>query len=607
VQEVSKNKLGNEEIIKLYKDFVDMFGKTPTQHELNNEYKNKRCPISVSVINKRFGGLTSLNTLCGIELNYKIYSDEEIIEMVKNYYSLFGMPRKKDLCSYYNISEKALIKRFDGFRNLLVKAGIEIPKESLGRYAKYRNITDEDALELLKNYCDENGRPTQKDFISGNGLPSFRVYVNRFGTMKNVLNIIGYEIDDTSKKYFSEFKNMSDEELLQILKDYNLNIGFPTQRVFIGSNNLPSYTIYAYKFGSFRNAIILADISIPNNRERWFDREQLSDEEMLKLLEYHTDKKLLSSDYLLTGSEINDIQSIPHISTYNTRFGTLANAYEKIGIDNDEFNSESLEKDMVLKYKQIYTDIERTPHSRDIEEYSRNKTGFYSMSTYEYHFGSIYDLQIYCDFMPTIIGKHKTRTELLDDLKDLYESLGRVPTQRDVTDCEWMASSQRYYKEFNSFTEALKVAGFKDDIQKNKCILTPQGNYCRSSYEYDFCVMLEDSDLEFWQEDYYYNYIDNYNRRHRFDFTVKYNNNIYPIEIFGIMEYEWYREKTNNKINLCKDNGIKLIDLYKEDFKKMDKDKLYKMLMIKIKDIEQKELIPYIIRDGSEDVEEAFI
>jgi len=588
---MSRVKLSNEEIIEIYKEFVEKFGKTPTQHEIAEEYKNKRCPISVSVINKRFGGLTNFNILCGIQLNYKQYTDEELIDIIIDCNNKHGFPDSKIIKDKYNLNRDIYAKRFGSFKNALIKANIGIPKEKLNKLDAYRDISNEDALKLFKDYCDKHGRPSQKDLTPENNLPSINFYRNRFGTMENILAQIGFEIDEQTKKlYFSEFKNISDEDLLQILKDYNSNVGFPTQRTFISSNNLPSYTLYSYRFGSFRNAIILANILIPKNRERWFDREKLTDEEMLRLLEYYNNKKLLNDNYLLTGSEIDEIKGMPHSGTYVSRFGGLINAYNKIGINRDDFNNEVIEKDMILKYKEIHNDLGRTPHSRDIEEYSRNNNGFYSMSTYENHFGSIYELQVYCDFSPTIIGKHKSREELLDDLRELYERLGRIPTQRDVRDCEWMASSQRYYNEFNGFVEALKVAGFKDDKQRNKCILTPQGNYCRSSYEYDFCTMLEENSniLEFWQEDYYYNYIKDYTRRHRFDFTVKYNNKIYPIEIFGIMEFEWYREKTKMKIDLCKDNNINLIDLYKEDFKKMDKNKLYEMLMKRIKEIDNK-------------------
>jgi len=587
---MGKVKLSNEEIIEIYKSFVEKFGKTPTQKEMNEAYKNKECLVSVHLIHERFGGLIKLNKICGITLVYKTYTDDEIINMVKEYCTNFGYPKKSDICKTYNISEKA-IWRFKGFDNLLKLANIEIPKNKQGRFKPYKNISDKEALRLLKEYCDKFGIPKVLDYTIQNNLPSLNMFMKKFNSLENALNLIGYEISEEYKKqYHSIYKKVTDDELIDILRQYHNNIGFPVEREFTSKNNLPAYTLYFQRFGSFKNAILISGIDIPKEREMFFDRETLSDEEMLKLMEHYTDIKLNNDIYLLTNEDIDNIKNMPHSGTYNRRFGGIVSAYEKLGIDYYDFNNKALEKDMIIKYKELYNILGRTPNSRDINKYSQTIDGFYSMGAYEEHFGGVYKLQIYCDMLPTIIGRQKSKEELIEDLQELYERLGRVPTQRDVDDCEWIASSGKYFDEFGNFTNALKIAGFKDEKQSNNCLLTPQGNYCRSSYEYDFCTMLEDNSnmLEFWQEDYYYNYIKDYTRRHRFDFTVKYNNKIYPIEIFGMMEHEWYREKTKLKIDLCKNNNINLIDLYKEDFKKKDRCQLYEMLMERIKEIDNK-------------------
>jgi hypothetical protein len=207
------------------------------------------------------------------------------------------------------------------------------------------------------------------------------------------------------------------------------------------------------------------------------------------------------------------------------------------------------------------------------------------MGAYEEHFGGIYDLQTYCELIPTVVGKHKSKKEMIEDLQELYERLERIPTQRDINMCNWMSSSSKYISEFGSYINALLKAGINGDFQNKKCAITPSGNYCRSSYEYDFCLMLEKNNFRFTQEDYYYNYINNFDRKFRFDFKLDYNENLYFVEIFGIMEYEWYRNKANYKKQLCKENNLNLIDLYKEDFLKNDIDDLYKLIIYKINNI----------------------
>ena len=51
-------------------------------------------------------------------------------------------------------------------------------------------------------------------------------------------------------------------------------------------------------------------IDIPKEREMFFDRETLSDEEMLKLMEHYTDIKLNNDIYLLTNEDIEHYQKI---------------------------------------------------------------------------------------------------------------------------------------------------------------------------------------------------------------------------------------------------------------------------------------------------------
>lgn len=571
-----------EEIIKKYKDFANRLGRTPTQAEIINESKNNKNFPSYSAILRRFGSKISLDEICGFNINYKQYSSEELLDMIKDYNKNIGFPNLSELQKYYDIDRNIFYKRFGTYKNALIQSGIEIPKDKRTSYSNFKGISNEELLELYYKYYLQHGIPKNKDLKFNENMPSLALYRDRFGSIKNVLKLLNIEIPEQEKKNFSDFKKISDKDLLQILVDYNKNIGFPTQRKFKSKNNLPSSTLYFYRFGSFRNAILLAEIEIPEERKRWFDRESLSDEEMLKLLEYYTIKKLEYSKYLLTNDEIDNNNNMPHSSTYNTRFNGIIQAYNKIGIDYKDFNNIAIEEDMIKKYKELYLILGRTPHSRDIEYHSRNYDGFYAMSTYENHFGSVYQLQTYCEFIPTVIGKHKSNEELIEDLQELYERLGRIPTQKDVNMCEWMASSACYNREFGGFIEALKTAKITNDSQNKKCSITPQGNYCRSSYEFDFCIMLENKGLNFRQEESYSKYIKDFERKFRFDFIVNFNNIAYFIEIFGMMEHKWYRDKANYKIQLCKNNNLNIIDLYKEDFKKSDMETLYSLLINKI-------------------------
>ena len=68
-------------------------------------------------------------------------------------------------------------------------------------------------------------------------------------------------------------------------------------------------------------------------------------------------------------------------------------------------------------------------------------------------------------------------------------------------------------------------------------------------------------------------------KKYKFDFTVKINNKKYFIEIFGITGNKKYNNKTSEKIKLCKDNNLPLIEMYPEDFRDKNIKDLYDYLM----------------------------
>ena len=122
-------------------------------------------------------------------------------------------------------------------------------------------------------------------------------------------------------------RKMTDEELLQILRDYNDNVGFPTQRKFLARNGLPSSVTYFNRFGSFSKAIELAGIEIPEGRKKDFGRVELPDEVLLSDLKKFTEEILEVQLFLPTSEQILKCSYIQSNSMYFRRFGTLDNAF----------------------------------------------------------------------------------------------------------------------------------------------------------------------------------------------------------------------------------------------------------------------------------------
>lgn len=377
----------------------------------------------------------------------------------------------------------------------------------------------------------------------------------------------------------------SEQELLDILVKYNNEVGFPTQRKFIRSNGLPSYTTYFNKFGSFKNAILLSGIEIPHNKKRYFNREEYDEEYLIEVFKEQVDISIKEKGELINDTDFDTNVHLPSAGVYYKHFKTLDNLYHLIGIDRNKFNNDKLESDMRNKYIELRNILGRTPHSRDFDRYSKNNVYWYSCRAYLNHFGSIQNLQKQMGDNVIFLGRDITKQAMLDGLLKLCNELECRPTRQDVDKCEYLPNSSHYRKHFGSYANALYLLGFK---QNNKVIITPNGNKALSGYEYRFLLMLEKYNINFTKEEYYNEYIKDFDKKYRFDFTLNINKEKYFVEIFGIERNDNYSKKINDKIKICSDNNLKLIDIYSYDMSNKCTDDLYLYIMKRIEEIQQR-------------------
>lgn len=441
-------------------------------------------------------------------------------------------------------------------------------------------------IEDLKIYVENYGVPKVKDFKSKNSLRSFGYYNKLFETsgLKEILKLIDVDINVK--------RNISDEELLHELREYNRKIGFPTTRVFKNENGLHNSETYRIRFGSFKEAIIRAGIDIPNDKKNYFDRDFFTDEEIKKKVKEIADEYITKTNRLPTCKEVYMQKNAPDKSIINRRFGGLYNLYNILGYNVSYFKNlieDSFKENLLSEYNRLAEKLNRTPTSRDLDEYSILNECC-SASTYIRHFGNIYDVQILAGCVPVNIGLKKNKKDLIEDLHKLHNELGRLPCQRDIHDNKRIASVKRYTNSFGTFSNALKEAGFKD-VSNKRVIMSHGCNLCLSSYEYDFVCMLEYYNFCFKKEEKYKCYIKDLKREYQFDFTIFYDNDVYFIEIFGMMDRKNYKKIANTKINICKNNNINLIDLYPSDFKGKSMNDLYDRLIFEISNIKCKKVI----------------
>lgn len=379
----------------------------------------------------------------------------------------------------------------------------------------------------------------------------------------------------------------TNEELLRILKEYVDQNGLPRSKDFQAKYGLPTNELFRERFGSWYNALNLAGVDIPKDKEKYFQNDRLSDEKILSDLRNVTEKHLKTNLYLLKTCDFIKYPDIQCYSVYVRRFGGLKESYAKIGYDYDAFNKVRMEDDMIIKMQELALVLGHTPTNDDLNNNSSRKNPYYYCAkAYIDHFGSIYNAQIISGLEPVqaAITRNMSEDDFIKLLIEFYERTGRYPSQNDVNAVgSNMPSYTAYSNKFGSWEVAIRKAFGKDIKRISQKWTTPKGNICRSMLEYSFACMLEKYNIDYLIDEIYYkDYINSCNRDYRFDFLIKHYGIPIFIEIFGFENFDKYNEVKAEKIKLCEDNGLLLIDLYQKDIYKKTQSYLYEKFIKKL-------------------------
>lgn len=503
----------------------------------------------------------------------------EIIDSIQSFNRKNGRPPKSKemLKSKGYVSCGSIIKTFGSFNEGLRQSGFNTYKKNINT----RSLSDEELLQKLRNSVINNNNeiPLAKNI---EGLSS-GIWYKRFGSYKNAIIKAGFNLMDFNIRHDS----LSKEELIGYLIKFNKEIGYPTLRAMEKHKEYPCSNAYYNKFGSLKDALKIAGI-YDEKRDCYFGRDKVEFEDvkigLKKLIDDNIEK-----NRIITNDDIDSCDYLPHSSTVTCRLKiNMDDAYSLCGYNRIELYNQFMEKDMIEKYLKLKDIIGKTPNSREIDRYSKKGFG-YGSKTYCEHFGTIYNLQemLGLEMDKNMTSRRKSRQDLKNDLIKLYEQLKRIPTVHDVVANDWCSSLTKYSNEFGTFQEALISVGLKP---KYRVFYTNKKKLrVRSYFEWVFANMLEEYNIEYESETFYKDIIDNFKTNHRFDFKIEFNSTIYLVEVFGLMGYnQVYRDKTKWKIDICKENNIKLIEIYPSDISN-NLDEVYNVLINKINSINQEE------------------
>lgn len=168
-------------------------------------------------------------------------------------------------------------------------------------------------------------------------------------------------------------------------------------------------------------------------------------------------------------------------------------------------------------------------------------------------------------------SKWYNEENLINDLKELAIKLNRTPRIFEIKLYN-LPSEATYRRYFGSYSNACEIA----DLDLNMCLFgeslkvykSMNGDKCFSQAEViitDFFIL---NNIPYKKEEYYKDYInDNRCKTKRCDWIIY--DNIF-VEYFGLPDKSYYYKKMEVKRDICKDNDIKLIELFKKDLETLN-------------------------------------
>jgi hypothetical protein len=165
--------------------------------------------------------------------------------------------------------------------------------------------------------------------------------------------------------------------------------------------------------------------------------------------------------------------------------------------------------------------------------------------------------------------KDYTDSFLLEELKRVSKFFGRCPTGSEIQRDLDFPSVDIYYDRFGTFTNACELAGLIPNVGSfGTMCYSKAGDKCYSIAEQIITDYFIDNGIDYVKEYEYYHIIPLLNCGIVMDWWIE---NSIVVEYFGLQKFEKYELKTEMKQSLCKENNIRIISLFPENMKCLDK------------------------------------
>lgn len=277
-----------------------------------------------------------------------------------------------------------------------------------------------------------------------------KAFATAFGSWNNALTAAGLRLNDS----ISYEKPLLIEQLRSLREELGK---IPTLDDVIQNSKEKKgagYRAYVHAFGSYTSALRAAglmEVKI-NERKRLLVQQLQALKEELGYVPTIEDIKVASKE-----------KKTASPAGYAKAFGSFSAALEAAGFESRFVVYEKPVLIQLLKDVKEY--LGRTPTAKDVDNYSKeHKTA--SSGPFRSNFGTFNKALQAAGLEVQRIRNFYTKPDLIKQIRDMKEELGRVPTGRDVhhlSKKRKMASYHAFNNAFGSWSNAVKEAGFQSN------------------------------------------------------------------------------------------------------------------------------------------------
>lgn len=175
--------------------------------------------------------------------------------------------------------------------------------------------------------------------------------------------------------------------------------------------------------------------------------------------------------------------------------------------------------------------------------------------------------------LPEQKQKQFDKDDLLNDIKKVYEKLGRTPLVSELR-LYGLPSERTLARYFGGYLKICEILGMKQNIKtvgsNNGICYSKNKDICMSKGELVITDFFIDNNIRYTKEEKKYKDvfgIEDFGTR-KMDWLLEDGT---VVEFFGLINYKNYNKKMQQKIELCKKYNIPLIEIYPKDILNLDK------------------------------------